>query len=190
MLPSVFRAEGMILHGYCDASFMSEAKAKSRGGDFTYLGRPYPAAPNGAIEPHSSILAMTPTSAGQAEHGELFEFAKDIVAQRQLLEWIGYPQPTLPGTQIYEDNAATCEITHKAVKQRRSKHWAMRYHYTQELQQEGIIDVVKIDGADQLADYYTKNNPPKLHNERTQQFVQYPATMETGNSAETILKNG
>ena len=186
----VFRADGMILHGYCDASFMSEGRAKSRGGDFTYLGRPYPTAPNGAIEPHSSILPMTPTSAGQAEHGELFEFTKDIVAQRQLLEWMGYPQPTQPGTPIYEDNAATFEIAHKAVKQRRSKHWAMRHHYTQELQEQGIIDVTKIDGADQLADYFTKNNPPKLHSERTPKFVQYIATQETSIGAEKILKNG
>lgn len=46
----------MQLHGYCDASFMSERGAKSRGGDFSYLGRPRPHPPNGAIEPHSSIL--------------------------------------------------------------------------------------------------------------------------------------
>jgi hypothetical protein len=170
---------------------MSEPKSKSRGGDFTYLGKPYPAPPNGAIEPHSTILPFTPTSAGQAEHGQLFELAKDIVAQRQLLDWIGYPQTAPTGTEIYEDNQATFDITHKAVKQRRSKHWAMRAHYTQELQQLGIINVIKIDGTDQLADYYTKNNPPKLHSERTPKFVQYTATTETSdNSAEKILQNG
>ena len=83
---------------------------------------------------------------------------------------MGYPQ--LSATHIYEDNQATFDITHKAVKQRRSKHWAMRAHYTQELQE---LDVIKIDGKDQLADYFTKNNPPTLHKERTPHFVQYTA---------------
>ena len=51
----------------------------------------------------------------------------------------------------------------------------MRAHYTQELQELGVIDVIKIDGKDQLADYFTKNNPPTLHKERTPHFVQYTA---------------
>jgi hypothetical protein len=168
-----FKAESMMLHGYCDASYLSEAGSRSRGGDFSYIGHPYPAPPNAAIEPHSQVLKCVLTSAAQAEHAELFEFAQDIVAQRQLLEWAGYIQD-FP-TPIYEDNQATYAIVHKAIKQRKSKSWAMRDHATQEMQAQRVIDVTKIPGADQLADYFTKNNPPALHAARTPLFVTYPA---------------
>ena len=167
-----------LLHSYTgkrDVNIHADYEGVMSGesGVCVICGHPYPAPPNAAIEPHSQVLRCVLTSAAQAEHAELFEFARDVIAQRQLLDWAGYVQDV--PTPIYEDNSATYAIVHKAIKQRKSKSWAMKDHATQEWQAQRVIDVTKIPGEDQLADYFTKNNPPALHAARTPLFVTYPA---------------
>jgi hypothetical protein len=167
-----YTASDMYLHIHSGASYLSEAKARSRAGGTFFLSSippnplatPSPTAPpppyNGATHTISSIMWNVMASATEAELGAIFQNARDCVPLRIALEEMGHPQAATP---IQTDNACAAGIANETVKQCRSKAIDMRFYW--------ICDRIKQDqfiihwraGKDNLADYFTKHHSPAHH---------------------------
>ena len=167
-----YHASDMILHVHSDASYLSEAKARSRAGGYFFLSslaadtttapdpNSVPPPINGSVHVHCSIIQSVMASATEAELGALFYNAKDAAMLRTTLLEMGHPQPATP---IQTDNACAAGITNDTVKQRRSKAIDMRFYWIKDRTQQGQFLVHWRRGTDNLADYFTKHHSPAHH---------------------------
>ena len=92
-----YHASDMILHIHSDASYNSEAKARSRAGGHFYLGNTTSVHPtmhnNVAILNTYIIMHNVMASASEAECGTLFNNTKEAVYLRTTLHKTGHHQP-------------------------------------------------------------------------------------------------
>jgi hypothetical protein len=157
---------------HSDASYLSEAKARSRAGGIFFLSSPLanptcapepndpPPPTNGALHILSSIMPMVLSSATEAELGALFYNAKDACMLRTTLTEMGHPQPATP---IQTDNAVAAGISNDNVKQRRSKAIDMRFYWIKDRVKNGEFLIHWRKGIDNAADYFTKHHSPSHH---------------------------
>jgi hypothetical protein len=112
-----YRASDMILNVHSDASYLSAPKARSRAGDYFFLGSiPRDAKPiiiNGAIHITCTILKLVATSAAEADLGALFLNAQEARVICVVLEELRHPQPPTP---IHVDNTTTVGIVNNTIK--------------------------------------------------------------------------
>jgi hypothetical protein len=155
------RASDMQLRCHSDASYLSEAKSRSRAGGILFLGAIDPVhGVNGAIDYLSCIISTVVSSATEAEYAALFLVGREATGASQTLIDLGHPQTA---TLIICYNKCAVGIANRTVKQKRFKSINMRYHW--------IRDKVDLDefviewepGATNLADYFTKNHPVHHH---------------------------
>lgn len=176
-----FHASDMVLHVvHSDASYLSEANARSRSGGYFFLSShpqnpttaPAPDSPpppmNGPIHVPSSIMRVVVSSATEAEMGALFYNAKDAAWLRTTLEDLGHPQPPTP---IQTDNACAAGIINDTVKQRRSKAIDMRFYWVRDRVRQNQFLVHWRRGTDNLADYFTKHHSPSHHRLLRSQYL-------------------
>ena len=133
-----FHASDMILHIHSDASFLSEPKAKSRGGGFYFLSSnsnpPTDAPKNAPFYCFCQILKNVLASAAEAELSALFEnIMKGIIFRNTLIE-MGHPQPPTP---VATDNTTPVGIVHDTIKQVRSRTMDMRFHLVRDRMLQG-----------------------------------------------------
>jgi hypothetical protein len=167
-----YHASDMVLHVHSDASYLSESQARSRSGGFFYLssGDPKftttidpnspPPPENGNILVPCVILKVVVSSAAEAELGALFHNGKEAAAIRTTLHDLGHPQPPTP---IQTDNSCAAGIANGTVKQRRSKAIDMRFYWVRDRVAQRQFVVHWRQGADNLADYFTKHHSPAHH---------------------------
>jgi hypothetical protein len=90
---TTIRASDMILKAQSDASYLSEALARSRAGILLYLKHA-----NGSISSIiGAISGVTPTvcsSVAGAEYVALFLASKEMISARHVLRDLGWPQST------------------------------------------------------------------------------------------------
>jgi hypothetical protein len=156
-----FNKSDMILHIHSDASYLSEAEARSRAGGIFFLG-PDTAHPpiNGAIHVHSSIMRNVVSSAAEAEVGALFHNAQDACKLRHTLDELGHHQPP---TRLQTDNACADGIMNDTVKQKRSKAIDMRYYWLRDRVRQQQFIVHWEPGTFNRADYFTKHHAASHH---------------------------
>jgi hypothetical protein len=59
-------------------------------------------------------------------------------------------------TTIWKDNQTTIKLTEDEMSHKRTKHIAVKYHYSKEQQDIGTISISYISSKDNLADFFTK----------------------------------
>jgi hypothetical protein len=103
-----YHASDMCLHIHSDASYLSEANARSRAGGTFFLStnsidttklhikRIPPTPYNGTIHTTSAIMATIMASATEAEFGALFHNTRDAVPLRTTLIEMGHTHPANP----------------------------------------------------------------------------------------------
>ena len=85
--------------------------------------------------------------------------AKEGLWLRALLKYLGLSQQTTP---IYCDNTAAITVSKDPANHARVKHIDMRYHFIRGVIETGQIQVSFIEGANQIADGFTKSLPKPL----------------------------
>ena len=158
-----YRASDMILKIHSDASYLSEAKARSRAGGHFYMGdQPsnQPERGNGPILNKSTIMRNVMSSAAEAECGALFDNTKEGVPLRNTLAEMHHPQPPTPA-QV--DNSTTHGFANKQIKQQKSKSMDMRFYWIQDRVHQKQFKVYWRPGPTNLADYFTKHDSPSHH---------------------------
>jgi hypothetical protein len=120
-----YHASDMYLHVHSDASYLSEASARSRASGIFFLSQrpadpsqsPAPTAipppKNGAIHIISTIMRNVMASAMEAELGALFHNARDGIPLRTTLIEMGHDQAAMP---IQTDNACAAGVANETVK--------------------------------------------------------------------------
>ena len=89
-----YNTSDMVLAIHSDASYLSEANARSRAGGHHFLSNNTENPPNnGAVLNISTIIKNVMSSAAEAELGTLFLNAKTAVPMRKTLKELGHPQP-------------------------------------------------------------------------------------------------
>jgi hypothetical protein len=170
----VFKASDMVLSSQSDASYLSRLKARSVNGGIHYLGwRHDLTVPNGAVAAYSNVLDCVVSSVIEAEYGGVFNAGRRNVYLRLILEALGHPQ--LEPTTIFCDNMCAVSIAHGTCKLRKTKTVDMRYHWVRDRVRQGQLKVVWIEGANNLADFFTKPLPVHRHVALAPLLVRTPA---------------
>jgi hypothetical protein len=155
-----------------DASYLSEAKARSRAGGHFYMGdkpsiQPEPS--NGPILNKSTIMHDVLSSAAEAECGVLFDNTKESgVPLHNTLTEMGHPQPTTP---VQVDNSTTNRFANKQIKQQRSKSMDMRFYWIQDRIAQKQFNVYWCPGPTNLADYFTKHHSLSHHRQERSTYL-------------------
>jgi hypothetical protein len=167
-----YHVSDMYLHVHSDASYLSEASARSRAGGIFFLSKrppippsqqhqpPPPPPQNGAIHIISTIMRNVMASTMEAELGALFHNARDRIPLRTTLIEMGHDQAATP---IQTDNACAASVANETVKQRRSKAIDMRFYWIRDRIKQGQFIIHWRKGTDNLADYFTKHDSPVHH---------------------------
>ena len=155
------RASNMKLTCHSDASYLSEANARSRAGGYLFLGDCLPGEiPNAAISYFSVLITTVVTSAAEAEYAALFMVGQAAVSIRNTLADLGYPQGA---TELICDNKCAVGIAKNTLKLKRSKTIDMRYHWIRDQVHLKNFLVTWQAGASNLADFFTKAHPVHHH---------------------------
>lgn len=158
-----YRASDMILKIHSDASYLSEAKARSRAGGHFYMGdhpSNQPERGNGPLLTKSTIMRNVMSSAAEAECGALYDNTKEGVPLRNTLAEMKHPQPPTP---VQVDNSTTHGFANKQIKQQKSKSMDMRFYWVQDRVSQKQFKVYWRPGPTNLADYFTKHHSPSHH---------------------------
>jgi hypothetical protein len=118
----------MILNVHSNALYLSTLHARTRAGDYFFLGRiPVDGDPiklNGAIHITSTILRLVAASAAEAKLGALFLNAQEAKVLCLTMNKLGHPQPPTP---IHIDNTTTIGIVNNTIKRQCSRTMEMHY---------------------------------------------------------------
>jgi hypothetical protein len=161
----------MILKIHSDASYLSEAKARSRSGGHFYMGNQTTNAAdihNGAILNTSIIMRNVMASAAEAECGALFNNTREGVSLRNTLHEMGHSQPATP---VQVDNTTTAGFANHQIKQRKSKSMDMRFYWIQDRVSQKQFLVYWRPGSTNKADYYTKHHSPAHHRRERSNYL-------------------
>ena len=163
---SRYHASDMVLHVESDASYLSEAKAKSRYAGYHYLSIDpkgtnvlYPPL-NAPVLVSANIIKETVASAAEAELAGLFHNGRDALPLIHALTEMGHTQPPTP---IQTDNSTAAGLANDTVQQRKSKAMEMRYFWIVDKVDENVFNVYWNQGKTNRADYYSKQHPTKVH---------------------------
>jgi hypothetical protein len=160
-----FYASDMILHIDSDAAYLVMPNAKSRVAGYFYLSNkptnpPTDVPINGAILVECATLRNVVGSAAEAECAGCYSNAQKAIPIRIALEELGHPQEKTP---LRTDNSTASGFANKAMRQKRSKSWDMKYHWLRDRQAQNQFHIYWKEGKKILADYFTKHFPPSHH---------------------------
>ena len=97
------------------------------------------------------------TSTTVAEYIVLYEATTESVCLRQLLSDLLIPQKL--ATVLHEDNQTAIKLSENEASHKRTKHIDVKYRYTREQQEEGVISIEYIPTGENFADFFTKPLP-------------------------------
>jgi hypothetical protein len=125
----------MVLACHSDASYLSEAKSRSRvGGHFFCSNNDEYPPNNGAVLTIAQIIRAVMSSGAEAEVGAMFINAREAIPARKTLEELGHPQPPTP---MQTDNSAAHAVVTKTVAPRRLKAMDMRFWWLRDRKTQG-----------------------------------------------------
>jgi hypothetical protein len=156
------REREMNFVAYCDASFASETKSRSRYG---YLYFVY-----GCLVSWTSVhTTRVVTSSTEAECNAVVHTCKENTWIREFVRELGVHQTTEP-TVIYQDNKSTIALTKGSGNHKRSKHFTIEFDALRESVKQKEIDIRYIETESMPADMFTKTLP-KVTFEKHRDFI-------------------
>lgn len=144
------------MFAYCDASYITVGKCKSRLGSCIFMG--YNA---GAISSVSKNDTLVSHSSTEAEIKAIDMVCREIVYMRDVLKFLGYEQSN--PTRIYVDSCSAIELCKILKVNHKARHINMRIHYIRELINARIIELVFVPTKFNVADVLTKALSYELH---------------------------
>jgi hypothetical protein len=159
-----FYASDMILNIHSDASYLSEAKARSRACGHFFMGwmpkNGEPIRLNGAFHVSSTILKFAVASAAEAELGALYHNCQMGIIFRLTLKEMGHLQPK---TLVHCNNVTAVGIANNSIKQQRSRSMEMRFFWVGDKIAQNMYDISWHPRMENLADYQSKHHIGSHH---------------------------
>ena len=108
---------------------------------------------NATISWTSHAQKTVATSSTEAEYMALSDCSRQAMWLKHLFAELGIPIVTIP---ICTDNNGAIFIGSNPIQERRVKHMDVRYHYIRERVENGDVEILRVDSADNPADMFTK----------------------------------
>jgi hypothetical protein len=144
---------GLMKHfAFCDASYVTQGKSKSRLGHCQFLGMD-----SGAIDCVSVNDTTVSHSSMEAEIKALDLCILSVMYTRNVLSFMGYEQST--PTTIFCDNKSAIELCKTLKQTNKSRHIQMRINFVRECINAGICEIVFVPTDKNVADVLTKPLP-------------------------------
>lgn len=141
-------SKNFSLVGYSDADWAGDINSrKSTSGYLFRIG-------DATVSWRSKKQAVIALSSTEAEYIALSSAAQEAIWLRRLLDSIHCTQKS--GTVVFEDNQGAIALSSNPNNHPRTKHIDIKYHYTRELVQNGVIRLIYCPTNDMLADMFTK----------------------------------
>jgi hypothetical protein len=164
-----YNKSNMILAIHCDASYLSEPKARSRAGGDIFLSYDTTNPPNnGAILNIAHIIKHVMSSATKAELAALYIMAREAVYIRIILEEMGHKQPPTP---VQTDNVMADAVINGKIQPKRTKAMDMRFHWLRDRECQKQFRFYWRPGKTNYADYWTKHHLPSHHVNMRKEFL-------------------
>jgi hypothetical protein len=149
-----FHASDMILIIHSDASYLSEAKARSRACGHFFIGwmpkNGDPIQLNGEFQVSMTIMQFVVASTAEAELGALYHNCQTGIIFQLTLAEVGHPQPQTP---VHCNNATAVGIANNTIKRQRLQSMDMRFFWVGDKVAQEIYKLRWHPGQENLADY-------------------------------------
>lgn len=104
------------------------------------------------------------TSSNEAEYIAASESSREAYWIREILKDLRlFNESPAPSISMYMDNKGAIDLTTSDMQTKRSKHIDIRYHYTRDMIDQGIIQIKQIPTAEMVADGCTKPLGSEAH---------------------------
>ena len=152
-----YSANNMVLAIHSDASYLSEANARSRVEGHYFMSKDSEEPPNnGAVHTVAKIIKAVMSSAAEAELGGSYFNVREAVPMRKALEELGHKQPRIP---MKTDNSTALGIVSNKIQPKRTKAMDMRFHWLRCRGSPGQFGYYWLPGAKIWADYILDQAP-------------------------------
>jgi hypothetical protein len=151
----------MILCAHSNAGFLNETNSRSHVGAHIFLSENKPFLRfNGAVLLIAQIIKFIMASATKSELAALFVTTREMIPHRQILIFMGWPQPKSP---IQTDNSTAAGVTNKTIAPRWAKMMDMRFWWLPCHASHDQFRYYWDAGSKNWADYHTKHYPDTYH---------------------------
>ena len=158
----------MILHVDSNTAYLVEPGAKSRAGGYFYFPNHINPKLNVLIHCLFTLIKAVMSSVAEAELGNLFLNATNVVYIRNTLHDMNHTQPPIP---IKTDNTTVLGVITKTIKRRSAKAMDMRSHWVSDRMNQKQLRVYWGSGLQNEGDYFTKHHQPNHHKSRRHKQV-------------------
>ena len=125
----------MVLCAHSDAGFHDEGNGRSRAGAYIFLSENDAMSRwNRPVLTLAKISKFVMSSASEVELGAMFVTAQEMVAMRQTLQEMKWPQPKSP---LHTDNSATAGVVNNTIIPRKLKKIDRRLHWLRFRESQG-----------------------------------------------------
>ena len=144
------RSKDFKLRGFVDASHDSNAiDSTGQSGSALFFGEN-----SGAISAQSKKQKDIGMSSAEAETSSLLELQREVVWVKEILQDMGFDMEG--PVEIYEDNAATFVYGQGGGNYGRTKHMRRKIANVAAYIKMGLVVMIKVDSASNIADMMTK----------------------------------
>eukprot|EP00873_Tetraselmis_striata_P021410 jgi/Tetstr1/441674/TSEL_029899.t1 len=165
------KADG-LLHGYCDADWAGDVVSRRSTTGFVFM------LCGAAVSWKSQLHATVALSTAEAEYMAWCAAVCEALFLRELLRELCCAQSE--ATVIFEDNQSCIALTRNPMTHGRSKHIAIKYHFTREKVLSGEVAIEYCPTAEMVADALTKPLGRLKHAEFAMQMLGADDCMASG----------
>ena len=126
---------------------------------------------NGPVLTLAKFIKFVMSPASEAELGAMFITAQEMVAMRQTLQEMKWPQPNPP---LQKDNSAAAGVVNNTIVLKNLKTMDRRPHWLRCREAQGQFRYYWANRNLNWGDYSTKHHPPLYHEPRRMQFSGNP----------------
>jgi len=168
-----------MFEAYCDASFATESKSKSRIGYVYFV--------HGCLVSWGSVhTTRVVTSSTEAEAYALVVVCKEDTWIRDCMNEINISMNAAP-TIIFQDNKGAISLTKGGGQHKRSKHFQIEFDMLREKVREKEIEIKYMETGEMVADMFTKMlNKPLFQKHRSKLMEEGREKIRTDRKGTTV----
>jgi hypothetical protein len=155
-----YQANDVVLAAHSDASYLSEANARSQAGGHFFMSSNTPRPHNnGAVLTITQIIKAVMSLAANAKIGALYIICREAAPAHHTFEFLGHPQPPTP---IQTNNTTALGIVNNMVI-KKLKAMDMKYHWLWDRISQKQFRHYWAPGSKSKGNYVTKHHAPVHH---------------------------